>query len=307
MYQEHNKEDQDRLDKLAVLIKNFVITGWDMFTERMNSKEILKADLASFLLFRQVLEIGDSLSVLIQTGCINSSKPLVRTLLECYFQLAYVFENNEERKTLQLLYHYEARLKDYYEKLAYPEKGGSFFEKLKRDKHLKGDDESKEKKLIYIENIKKINEILESDDNNLIAEEYLRTELKKKNKVTGKIGKVSNWYELFDGPTSVEGIAIELNEAGLYEFIYRSCSSYAHGEDIVHANLDSYDVDTFKVSELRDLRQLSTVANNILLLIERACVIFLKYKIDQKEKWVKTILPFMEEKKKHYGFWDEKE
>lgn len=247
MYQEHNREDQDRLDKLAVLIKNFVITGWEMFTERMNSKEILKTELATFLLFRQVLEMGDSLVLLIQNGCVNSSKPLIRSLLECYFQLAYMFENNEDRKAMQFLYHYEARQKLYYENLAYPEKGGSFFEKLKNDKHLKGDDESDEKKLIYIENIKKIAEILDSYDNEITAQEYLRTEVKKGNKKTGKPGRVSNWYELFDGPSNVEGIAIELNEAAFYEFIYRSCSSYAHGEDIVHANLQSYDENSVKI------------------------------------------------------------
>ncbi len=300
MYQEHNKEDQHSLDKLTVLINNFVIIGWDMFEEKMHSKEILKTDLASFLLFRQVLEIGDSLVVLIQSGCINASKPLVRSLLECYFQLAYVFENNEDRKTLQFLYHYETRLKDYYEKLAYPKKGGSFFEKLKNDKYLKGDDESDEKKLIYIENIKKINETLSSDDNKTTAQEYLRTEIKKRDKKTGKSGKVFYWYELFDGPASIEGIAIELNEAALYEFIYRSCSSYAHGEDIVHTNLHSYNENSSKISPLRDLRQLSDVGNNILLLIERACMFFLQHKIDNKEKWAEEILPFIEDKKKYY-------
>ena len=102
-----------------------------MFEEKMHSKEILKTDLASFLLFRQVLEIGDSLVVLIQSGCINASKPLIRSLLECYFQLAYVFKNNEDRKALQFLYHYETRLKDYYEKLAYPKKE-AYLLKIKR-------------------------------------------------------------------------------------------------------------------------------------------------------------------------------
>ena len=128
----------------------------------------------------------------------------------------------------------------------------------------------------------------------------MRTEVKKKNKVSEKPGKVSNWHELFDGATSVEGIAIELNEAALYEFIYRSCSSYAHGEDIVHANLESYDESSSKITPLRDLRQLSTVSNNILLLIERACMMLLKYKVEDKVKWAKIFLPIMEEKKKYY-------
>lgn len=296
-----NKIDKYNPLELAELVKKFVITGWDMLTQSMNSKEILKTDLASFLLFRQILESGDALSVLIQAGCVNASKPLVRSLLECYLQMTYLLKSDEERKSMQFLYHYEARLKDYYEKLAFPEKGGSFFEKLKRDKHLKNEAESEEKKFIYIENIKKIEDVLNDNDNKEIAEEYLRTEIKKKNGKTGKIGRVSYWYELFDGPTSIEGISIELDEAALYQFIYRSCSSYAHGEDIVHTNLESYDDTTFKISELRDLRQLGLVSNNILLLIEHSCLNFLKAKADDKVQWAKHFLPLMDEKKKYHS------
>ncbi len=299
MYKNINNEDKQHLSKVSNLIQGFTVTGGNMLIHKKNSKEILKTDLASLLLFRQVLEMSDAISVLIRNGCINASKPLVRSLLEYYFQLAYLLKDNEERKSLQFLYHYEMRLRDYYENLAFPKKGGSYFEKLKNDKHLKGDDISDEQKKIYRENIKKIELVLNGDDNREIAKEYILTETKKKNLRTGKKGKVSYWYELFNGPTSIEGISVELKEAALYQFIYRSCSSYAHGEDIVHANLEPNDDTTFKVSGLRDLRQLSIVSDNILLLIERSCMLFLNIKIDDKRPFAEKIFPFMQEKKKY--------
>jgi hypothetical protein len=298
MHQHHSEKDKKELYKLSKLIEAFTKTGMEMLTESINSRIISKTDLLSFFLFRQTLEMADALSVLIEKGCINASKPLVRTLLECYFQMAYLFDSNEERKTLQFLYHYETRQKEYYERLAFPSKGGSFFEKLKNDKYLKDDDISDEQKSIYAENVKKIEATLNEEGNREIAEEYIRTENKKKNKQTGKKGKISYWFELFDGPKNVEGISVYLNEAALYQFIYRNCSTYAHGEDIVHANLESHDNLSFKISSLRDLRQLSSVNNNILLLIERSCMLFLKNKCIDKKKFVEKFLPIMEEKKK---------
>lgn len=299
MYHTHTEEEKLSLSRLASLIDGFTRTGFQMLESSMNSKEVLKKDLAPFLLFRQALEMGDALSTLVRSGSINASKPLVRTLLESYFQLAYLFNENEERKALQFLYHYEMRKKEYYENLAFPQKGGSYFEKLKNDKHLRNDDISADQKKIYRENVKKIEIILNEEGNKKIAEEYTRTESKKTNKRTAKKGKVSHWYELFDGPTSVEGISIELDESGLYQFIYRNCSSYTHVEDIVHTNLVPYDEVSFKISPLRDLRQLSVVANGILLLIEKSSMLFLKNKVDDKKVFTEKIFPFMQEKKKY--------
>jgi hypothetical protein len=299
MYHNHNENEKQNLLKLSSLIEGFTQTGLEMLENTMNIKEILKTDLAPYLLFRQTLEMGDALSILIKLGSINASKPLVRTLLECYFQLAYLFNDNEERKALQFLYHYEKRKKEYFENLAFSEKGGSYFEKLKRDKHLRNDNISDEQKEKYRENIKKIESILNEEGNKIIAEEYARTENKKgKN---GKKGKVSYWYELFDGPTSVEGISIKLDESALYQFIYRNCSSYAHGEDIVHSNLVPHDEVSFKVSPLRDLRQLAIVVNDILLLIERSSMLFFKKKVKGKTLFAEKFLPFVQEKKKYMG------
>ncbi len=299
MYRNYSDEEKQQLSKVSDLISKFTKTGIEMLTNSMNSKEILKTDLASFLLFRQALEMGDALSIIIQVGCINASKPLVRTLLECYFQLAYLFNSDEERKSLQFLYHYEKRKKEYYKRLAFPEKGGSFFEKLKKDKYLNGDDISDDQKRIYAENVKKIDIVLNEEGNKLIAEEYTRVEKKKQNLKSGKSGKVSYWYELFDGPTSIEGISVQLNEAALYQFIYRNCSSYAHAEDIVHTNLEPFDEVSFKISPLRDLRQLLIVGNDILILIEHSIMLFLKNKVNDKKLYAEMLFPILQEKKKY--------
>lgn len=299
MYQDHSEEKKQNLSDISDLIESFIKTGMEMLISTMNSKEVLKSDLASILLFRQTLEAGDALAVLVRTGCINASKPLVRSLLECYFQLGCLYNGNEERKALQFLYHYEMRQREYYEKLVFPEKSGSFFEKLKKDKYLKGDDISTEQKRIYFDNIKKIDFVLNGDDNKEIAEEYLRIENKKKSIKTGKKGKISSWYELFDGPSSVEEISIVLDEAGLYQLIYRNCSSYSHGEDIVHANLEPNNDNTFKIAALRDLRQMTIVSNNALLLIERSCLLFLKEKVGDKEEFAIKFAPSIHKKKEY--------
>jgi len=299
MKRNFSSEEQKQLSLRSDLIEEFTKAGMEMLTEMMNSKEILKTDLASIMMFRQIIEVGDALSILVFNGCVNAAKPLLRSMLENYFQLAYLFQDNEERKALQFLYHYEMKNREYFEKLAYPEKGGSFFEKLKSDKHLKGDIISEYQTETYIENIAKIDIVLNGENNKDIAKEYERTIERKTNQRNGKKGKVLHWYELFDGPKNIEGISIRLNEAALYQFIYRSCSSYTHGEDIIHANLEPDSYETYKISELRDLRQLYIVTDNILLLLELSFVLFLKKKISEQKNFAEKILPLMRLRREH--------
>src|SRR5688500_1109274 len=130
MYQEYNLNDKKLLSELSDLIKGFTANGIEMLIRMLKSKESLKTDLATNLLFRQTLEMGDAIQELIKVGCVNPSKPLLRSLLEFYFQLAYLLKDNEERKALQFLYHYQIRQKDYYIKLTFLKTDGSFFIKL---------------------------------------------------------------------------------------------------------------------------------------------------------------------------------
>lgn len=67
-------------------------------------------------------------------------------------------------------------------------------------------------------------------------------------KLKGKKCKIKYWYELFNGPKNAEGLMIKLEQAALFEFTYRNCSSYSHGEDLILRNLESNDNNTFGIS-----------------------------------------------------------
>ncbi len=292
MYQEYNEQEKEDLTRYSDLINRFVENGLTILIEKINDKTNLRKDYASYFLFRQIIEAGDAISELIKIGCINACKPLLRTLFESYFQLNFLFKENQDRKSLQLLYHNEIRKRDYYENLAYPNKGGSFYQRLKNDKHLNGMDLGKDQKEIYIDNIRKINETINDPDYEEIKKEYGRIETAK-TKVSGKNYKVKYWYELFDGPKNAEGIMITLKETALYEFIYRDCSAYSHGEDLVHPNLEPNDESTFGISSLRDIRQLVVIANNAILLIERCCLLFLQNKVAEPKKYADNFFPIV--------------
>lgn len=268
-----------------------------MLSANVSVREVFKPQLAYNLLFRQILEMGDAIGELVRVECINASKPLVRSLLECYFQFTYLINDSEERKALQFLYHYEMQLKEYYEKLAFPELGGSFFQKMKNDKLMKGSNIPDAQRQTYIDNIAKIEQTLCSDDYKEIAKEYERM-IEKKSRPSGKRGKVRFWYELFDGLTSVDIIAVKLNEAAMYEFIYRKCSSYAHGEDIVHSNLEAIDEHTLGISGLRDLRQLELVTNDAILLLERSISIYLQNKVEDHQPFANRLVEIMKRRRR---------
>ncbi|OIR05373.1 hypothetical protein GALL_124240 [mine drainage metagenome] len=293
MYQEFNSQQQKDLQEISELVHSFSSLGMDVIEHLLNASKIEKNKLASFFLFRQILEMGDAISVLINVGCINSCKPLIRSLIEYYFQLAYLLNENEERKSLQFFYHYEMQKKEYYERLVDNHKDFSFYKKLKNDKHLKNYQISKNQKLLYIENIEKIKDTLSNENNKEIEIEYKRTELKKSNPKNKKPGKVKYWYELFDGPTSIEIIATNLEEAALYELIYRDYSSYTHGEDIVHTNLIPTGPETMGISMLRDLRQLDMISKNAIVIVERSIYLFIRKKVSPKNLFADKLLPIV--------------
>lgn len=91
---------------MSDLIKEFTDLGLEVWQERLFRYENKTNDLPSNLLFRQILEMGDAIFELVRVGCINATKPLLRTSIEYYFQLTYILKEDEEKKALHFLYHY---------------------------------------------------------------------------------------------------------------------------------------------------------------------------------------------------------
>lgn len=288
MYQQYSEEERQSLLKYSSSLQSLTKLGLEIYKEQ-KKLGISNKELASLALFHQILEVGDAIGELIGLGCINASKPILRTLLESYSQLKFLFSNSEERKALQMLYHNEVSKKRYFETLAYPEKGGSFQDRLKNDRLLKGEDIFGETKSDFKKSIQEIEKTISEDVYTEIRREYDTTEALK-TKTNGKKYKVKYWYELFNGPKNFQGLSNENEEASLYESIYRYCSSYSHSEDIIYPKIKENVDKTISLIELRSIKELIGVYNYTRMLLEMSLVLILKHKIKNPREFAIILL-----------------
>lgn len=220
------------------------------------------------LLFRQILEASDGIHELIKIGCINICKPLLRTALDCYLQFAFISEKDEKNRAKHFLYHYNRNKLDQLEKILFPEKENSLAKKLKNDSVMNEVSLTIEERKMAEADYTTLKEILNSDENEKVANEYGK---KKRQK----------WYQVFINSTTIEELAKCLNRSAMYEIPFRNLSSFIHGEDIIHSNVIFYPGEKVGVRQLRDISQLNYIVSNMVIIIRRAILLFIESKMDK--------------------------
>lgn len=260
------------LKELSEFIKEYTDFGLEIWVARLKNYDNETSDLPANLLFRQVLEMSDAISELIKVGCVNPSRPLIRSALDCYFQLAYLLKDNEEKKALLFLYHYNHKRSQKLDRMINPEKNNSFNNKLKKDKNLKGFELSNQELRLAKEDFKNLNIALNSKLNENTAQEY------------GMKKKV--WYESLIGGNTIEQLATCLEESGLYELLYRDLSEFSHGTDIIHNNMKVVSETHVGLIALRDISDIKSVVDTTILILERSIRIFFDVKIHSKKEFI---------------------
>lgn len=217
---EKNDESlQNLLDKFSVCINEIINFGTHILLWDIEKKREGKDNNIPTVFFRNIIEIGDSISILVKNSSIDPSKILLRSLIENSYQLKYMIEKNERQRVLSYMVWRAKKDLNYYKQ---------FVSENQSSKHLKSK-LSKDKlnldfdKFMDREDVQKVinskNQLLEKEEFKEVNQEYIRTSEKKKN---------PNWYSLFDGPENFEALSIYLKKSLEYEFKYRKYSENVH-------------------------------------------------------------------------------
>ena len=173
-------------------------------------------------LFLHIIQMMDSVEILISNCCVESANVLVRSAFEAALGLEYMCETSTRTRGLAWI------LRNILDRIEYGErhnkstkKGKEFYETLERE-GLGGMPELPED---YNSNLKKALEKPEYVD---LYEEYKR--LKK------KLRRVE-WYSLYDGPTNIRELAEHLGQKSIYDSLYRSWSQQVHAASSDHLHL----------------------------------------------------------------------
>ncbi|MEQ5791617.1 hypothetical protein J4E06_11180 [Muricauda sp. NFXS6] len=80
---ELNPELSKELERLSNKIDNAVDFGTNLIKWDVDKKLNGDENIPPLLFLRKILDLADSISVLVRNSCIDSCKPLIRSMIEC--------------------------------------------------------------------------------------------------------------------------------------------------------------------------------------------------------------------------------
>jgi len=251
-----NERDKAQLKELSAVLDKTVDLG----------AAILQADfdlggdtlvLPPILFLRNLITSIDGISVLVASSIDEPCNVLLRTLLENFFSLEYLLEDNKgsgQRARNFMVW-------DVLERRKWLKKGdvnspeyALLAKKFKQDKRLY------DSPVMSFPMADKISELI---DKSLNGEAYRKTwaEYKRTKKIKKK---TPSWYSLFDGPGSLEELAAKVGYPALYEILYRGFSPSSHGNNIVPGKISFADGPWVDLEPLRDKTQMFSIVNHCL-------------------------------------------
>jgi len=225
--------------------------------------------------FRHILELIDSISILIKNSCIEPCKILLRSGFESLLTIEYIFEKDTRQRGMDFLVWNRHRSINIcrrhnpndtsYKNLQAIFRKDKLLKNTKLLEIPKAEDE--------INNLKKIFEKPGYSDSN---KEYLRMKKKCKNNPRW-------WFSLHNGPTNLKVLADYLSRPAEYEVLYRHWSALAHGTDIMARRM-SIEEGKLAVHQLRMPNDAQVVTQMTISFALTSIRLFINYFVKEKEK-----------------------
>lgn len=235
-------EIQIILGQLADLVDELVNFGSHVFAWSAGQK--LKGDEHApiLLTFRHILELLDTIAVLLRSSCLDPCKLVLRALFECTLTIEFIFKNKTEQRGKDFLIWYEYRKLNFYRRHnPKDELYKQFSSEISKDRL------GKRIAIVEIPNIEQeIEAIRATIDHPSFSESKAEYERYKKEKGTPRY-----WYNLHDGPKDIEQLAKLLKKNAFYETLYRHWSDFTHGTDILRNKLSISEAGEVSFSQIR--------------------------------------------------------
>lgn len=235
---------KDLLDHFSDLIEEVVNYGSQV--SRWSAEKITKGDenAVAFLMYRNIFELIDSISVLVRNSCAEPCKILLRSLFESFLNFNYLFEKDFKLRGMDFLVC--SRYKEIKKLKRFDPKDplyAEYQEKKARDIISKD---------IPQKPVPDIEERLESIKKVLELPSYIESSGEYKKYMSEHKGKPpKNWYSMRNGPYDIYHLANHLNFPLQYEIFYRSWSELVHGADIIDEKLSMVEPGVAAFTQLR--------------------------------------------------------
>lgn len=218
------------LDHCSDLIEEVVNYGSHVARWCIDKNTTGDENAVAFLMYRNILELIDSISVLVRNSCTEPCKILLRSLFESFLNFNYLIEKDFNLKGMDFLVcyrHDEINVLRRFDP---------------KDPEYKKYQEKKAKDII-VKNIPQkpvpdVSERQESLRKIFEHQSYKESSAEYEKYKAGHKGRPpKKWYSMRGGPNDVYNLADYLGFPAQYEVLYRSWSGLVHGTDIVNEKL----------------------------------------------------------------------
>ena len=184
-----------------------------------------QADLVPIMLYRNILDIGDSIASLLRMEASSTAQILLRSLFETLLSLKFVLYENrihQDRARAYLAGTYIQRYRDYLRYDPSTEQGKAFQATLDKDSRLADANFPQQ-------NFAAERQIMEAI---LTRPEYLPYWEEYQKIKTHPKRRYKKWYQLCSSAASLDKLAEEVGELSHYSLVYSSLSEKTHGENV---------------------------------------------------------------------------
>ena len=205
----------------APLLREIVNFGTNTFVRCLSAAQgAPNEDMAPFAIYRHVLEMTDSIEVLVSNGCAAAADPPLRSSFEALMSIEYILEPGAAyiaRSLSWLAAHARRRLRSYRNLLGTSPEKSKFLKAILEDKTVVDFPPLPQEEIKA--GIDRMEHLLAREQFNDIQAEFSR----------GK-GE-QEWFQLFDGPADRRELARHLGRTAQYDILYRRWSTSAHAND----------------------------------------------------------------------------
>lgn len=278
---EEDEDLQELLEELASGLTELVNFGTHVFgwCYEETQKSMYGDEVVPLILqFRHLLEMTDAVQVLVARGVVHPAKLQLRSALEAVLGMRYIIEGSLEKRSHAFLVCHLHKKKKSYQRMDPSTQLGKQFASAFDDDELES---------LSIEEEIDLEAAKESVEEMLKSDRYKRAEEAYQSRPEKGSGAIT-WYELDDGPETIEQLAREVDMEGLYKVFYRHWSKYSHAENLMRSGLHRGD-DHEYLAGLRIPTWASTVVTMSSTLSLRAYREMVNYlvpgKRDRLEQW----------------------
>jgi hypothetical protein len=189
---------------------------------RGSAKGEVNEDVAPLYLYLHIVEMLDGVQVLVSQSCPLPAASILRSAFEAMISLLYILAADSKRRALAWLYQYARNRSNTYDQLdASSQRGAPLRAAIEKEEV--GISLPPAEDVLRV--AAPVREFLERPDLAEVKAEFAACKERRG-------GREPRWYELFDGPRSLEQLAAKVDKGTIYQILYRHWSGVAHAHDI---------------------------------------------------------------------------